>query len=153
MNEREWAFYEGADGSAPVLKELEKARLATHERAKLHTLMHRVETAGTTGGRKTMAPTLHDLLGIDPNDPRTAAALEDSEAYAELVESLVVARQKRGLTQREVAQRMGTSQSTVSEFERIGGDARYSTLQRYARAIGARLHIMVGHTCSAVAPA
>ncbi|MFB7128417.1 MULTISPECIES: helix-turn-helix domain-containing protein [unclassified Kitasatospora] len=100
-----------------------------------------------------MAPTLHDLLGIDPDDPHTAAGLEDAEAYAALVETLVVARQKRGLTQREVAQRMGTSQSTVSEFERVGGDARYSTLQRYARAVDARLHSMVDHTCSAVAPA
>ncbi|MEV7777415.1 helix-turn-helix transcriptional regulator [Kitasatospora sp. NPDC088351] len=100
-----------------------------------------------------MAPTLHDLLGIDPDDPRTAAGLEDAQAYAELVETLVVARTKRGLTQREVAQRMGTSQSTVSEFERVGGDARYSTLQRYARAVGARLHSMVDHTGADLTPA
>ncbi|MBO1415016.1 helix-turn-helix domain-containing protein [Streptomyces sp. FH025] len=100
-----------------------------------------------------MAPTLHDLLGIDPNDPRTAAGLEDAEAYAALVETLVVARKKCGLTQHEVARRMGTSQSTISEFERVGGDARYSTLQRYARAVGTRLHSLVGHTGSTVTPA
>ncbi|MBV2151905.1 helix-turn-helix domain-containing protein [Kitasatospora sp. SUK 42] len=100
-----------------------------------------------------MAPTLHDLLGIDPNDPRTAAGLEDAEAYAALVETLVVARIKCGLTQRDVAQLMGTTQSTISAFERAGGDARYSTLQRYARAVGARLHSLVDHTGSAVTPA
>ncbi|WP_327680830.1 helix-turn-helix domain-containing protein [Kitasatospora sp. NBC_00458] len=99
-----------------------------------------------------MASALHDLLGIDLDDPRTAAALDDAKAYAELVETLVVARRKCGLTQREVAELMGTSQSTVSEFERVGGDARYSTLQRYARAVGARLHTLVDHTAAELTP-
>ena len=100
-----------------------------------------------------MAPTLHDLLGIDPEDPHTACALEDAEAYASLVETLVVARKKRGLSQRQVAERMGTTQSTVSDFERAGGDARYSTLQRYARAVDTRMHSMIDHSCSTLAPA
>ncbi|WP_406203207.1 helix-turn-helix domain-containing protein [Kitasatospora sp. NBC_01560] len=100
-----------------------------------------------------MAPTLHDLLDLDPDDPRVAASLADAQAYAELVETLVVARKKRGLTQRDVAELMGTSQSTVSEFERLGGDARYSTLQRYARAVDARLHSLVDHTSTDLTPA
>ncbi|MFJ9948095.1 helix-turn-helix domain-containing protein [Kitasatospora sp. NPDC091207] len=100
-----------------------------------------------------MAPTLHDLLDLDPDDPRVAASLDDARAYAELVETLVVARKKRGLTQRDVAELMGTSQSTISEFERVGGDARYSTLQRYARAVDARLHTMVDHTAADLTPA
>jgi len=28
----------------------------------------------------------------------------------------------------------------ISHFERLGGDARFSTVQRYARAVGAQLH-------------
>ncbi|MER6396363.1 helix-turn-helix domain-containing protein [Kitasatospora sp. NPDC059973] len=100
-----------------------------------------------------MAPTLHDLLDLDPDDPRVAASLADAQAYAELVETLVVARKKRGLTQRDVADLMGTSQSTISEFERVGGDARYSTLQRYARAVDARLYSLVDHTAADLAPA
>ncbi|MFF1903189.1 helix-turn-helix domain-containing protein [Kitasatospora sp. NPDC058218] len=100
-----------------------------------------------------MATTLHDLLDLDPDDPRVAASLDDAQAYAELVETLVVARKKRGLTQRDVAELMGTSQSTISEFERAGGDARYSTLQRYARAVDARLLSMVDHTAAALTPA
>ncbi|MGV9265517.1 helix-turn-helix domain-containing protein [Kitasatospora sp. NPDC003701] len=62
-------------------------------------------------------------------------------------------RRKRGLSQQDVAERMGTTQSTISNFERVGGDARYSTLQRYARAVGVRLHSMVGHPGAALAPA
>lgn len=93
-----------------------------------------------------MAPALDDLLGIDPDDPEIAAATEDAEAYAELIEALVVLRKRRGLTQQQVAARMETTQSTISDFERVGGDARYSTLQRYARAVGARLCSVVPHT-------
>ncbi|MEU7483547.1 helix-turn-helix transcriptional regulator [Streptomyces sp. NPDC042319] len=92
-----------------------------------------------------MTAALHDLLGIDPDDPEVAAAAADAEAYAEIVESLVVLRRRRGLTQTQVAERMQTTQSAVSDFERVGGDARYSTLQRYARAVGARLDSMVNH--------
>ncbi|MGW3299186.1 helix-turn-helix domain-containing protein [Streptomyces rubiginosohelvolus] len=99
-----------------------------------------------------MAPALDDLLGIDGEDPAIITATEDAAAYADLVESLVVLRRKYGLTQQEVAQRMETSQSTISEFERVGGDARYSTLQRYARAIGARLCSLVDHTSANLTP-
>ncbi|MFE5583954.1 type II toxin-antitoxin system RelE/ParE family toxin [Kitasatospora sp. NPDC056531] len=50
MNEREWAFYEGADGSTPVRKELDRARLAPHEQAKLYVLMQRVKDRQTLPG-------------------------------------------------------------------------------------------------------
>ncbi|WP_371875913.1 helix-turn-helix domain-containing protein [Pseudarthrobacter sp. SSS035] len=38
---------------------------------------------------------------------------------------------------------MGTSQSTVSEFERLGGNPTLFTLQRYARSVDAELVIQV----------
>lgn len=93
---------------------------------------------------------LHDLLGIDPESPEVAQALEDAEEYASLVECLVVARVKLGLTQKQIAERMGTTQSAVSNFERVGGDARYSTLQRYARAVGARVRSAVDQSGAGV---
>lgn len=54
--------------------------------------------------------------------------------------TLAEARVEAGLTQREVAERLGISQSDVSKFERRA-DVRLSTLRAYARAIGARLHL------------
>ncbi|MBV2151904.1 type II toxin-antitoxin system RelE/ParE family toxin [Kitasatospora sp. SUK 42] len=50
MDERQWAFYEGADGSTPVRKDLEKARLASHETTKLAALMRRVQDRQTLPG-------------------------------------------------------------------------------------------------------
>ncbi|MFE1149165.1 helix-turn-helix domain-containing protein [Streptomyces albidoflavus] len=40
------------------------------------------------------------------------------------------------ITQKQVARAMETSQSAVSDFERLGGDPRLSTIMRYARAVG-----------------
>ena len=54
----------------------------------------------------------------------------------ELVSELVKARQEHGLSQTEVAARMGTSQSAVARLERGDLDVRLSTLERYAAAVG-----------------
>ena len=58
----------------------------------------------------------------------------------ELVTELASSRQRLGLSQTEVAARMGTSQSAVARLEAGGSDARLSTLERYAEALGVELH-------------
>lgn len=52
---------------------------------------------------------------------------------------LVSLRRDLGLSQTEVATRMGTSQSAVARFEGGDFDARLSTLERYTTALGAQL--------------
>ena len=61
-------------------------------------------------------------------------ALEDRRR--ELIQALVSARLDRGLSQTEIAARMGTSQSAVARLESGDLDARLSTLERYAAAVG-----------------
>jgi predicted transcriptional regulator len=56
-----------------------------------------------------------------------------------LVDELAAHRQRLGLTQTEVAARMGTSQSAVARLEAGQADVRASTLERYAAALGSRL--------------
>jgi len=56
----------------------------------------------------------------------------------ELVQRLVSLRKSRGLTQTEVARRMGIVQGSVQSIER-GDDPRISTIFRYARALGAQV--------------
>ncbi|MDQ3764413.1 MAG: helix-turn-helix domain-containing protein [Actinomycetota bacterium] len=53
-----------------------------------------------------------------------------------LMTELVAARRERGLSQTEIAARMGTSQSAVARLERGDVDARLSTLERYVAALG-----------------
>jgi transcriptional regulator with XRE-family HTH domain len=71
------------------------------------------------------------------------------KAYDELdeefafLDEVLRARARAGLTQAEVAKRVGTTQSAIARLE--SGAARHSpsvaTLQRYARALGYRLQI------------
>ena len=53
-----------------------------------------------------------------------------------LIDALVRARQTSALSQTEIAARMGTSQSAVARLESGELDARLSTLERYAAALG-----------------
>jgi predicted transcriptional regulator len=53
-----------------------------------------------------------------------------------LIAALSKRRQSLGLSQTEVAGRMGTSQSAIARLEAGGADIRLSTLERYAAALG-----------------
>lgn len=90
-----------------------------------------------------MGDELFQLLGTDPHDPRVRAAVEDASDAERLVDTLIEMRVDQGITQVDVSERMETTQSSVSKFETAGGDPRLSTLQRYARAVGARLRFVV----------
>jgi DNA-binding XRE family transcriptional regulator len=48
-------------------------------------------------------------------------------------------RHRLGISQAEVASRMGTSQSAVARFEAGDLDVRLSTVERYTAALGGRL--------------
>lgn len=50
-------------------------------------------------------------------------------------------REQAGLSQTEVARRMGCKPSWISHLERGKFDPRLSTLLRYGNAIGAHIHI------------
>ncbi len=67
-----------------------------------------------------------------------------AEGFA-LLDELLKARRQAGLTQAEVAARMGTKKPAVARLEAGGGSRRHSpsvaTLRKYAHAVGCRLEI------------
>jgi len=65
-----------------------------------------------------------------------------------LLDRLVALREQAGLTQSEVAARMGTSQPVIARLEAGGRDPRLSTIERYARTIGADLEVRPSSTAS-----
>jgi len=69
---------------------------------------------------------------------------EIAERREALLETLVGERRRLGVSQTELAARMGTSQSAVARFEAGGADARLSTIERYADALGVQLHWRLG---------
>ena len=56
-----------------------------------------------------------------------------------LTDELVTRRTRLGLSQTQVAARMGTSQSAVARLESGDADIRLSTLERYAAALDMQL--------------
>jgi predicted transcriptional regulator len=83
------------------------------------------------------------MAGESGGDERTVFPGFGEASFAEVVDDLAARRRAAGLSQTEVAARMGTSQSAVARLEAGQPDIRLSTLSRYAAAIGARLHLQV----------
>jgi len=70
-------------------------------------------------------------------DPEFRAIYEAESSKKELWLQLVEARQAAGLTQQEVARRLGVSQAQVARIEKRGYEAyTLRTLQRYVQALG-----------------
>src|SRR5688572_26388156 len=78
------------------------------------------------------------------NDPALRALYEEEAAKKELWLQLAEARQAAGLTQAEVAERLGVSQSRVARIEQRGYDAyTLTTLRRYVAALGREFSLEV----------
>lgn len=60
-----------------------------------------------------------------------------------LLRHLAARREALGLSQGEVAERMGTSQPAVARLESGEVDARVSTLERFAAAVGHRIEYRI----------
>jgi len=80
-----------------------------------------------------MGPVSQKRLSVFPGFRQMA------ERRHSLSGQLVSIRRELGLSQTEVAVRMGTSQSAVARFEAGDLDVRLSTVERYATALGGTL--------------
>ena len=89
--------------------------------------------------------TLETLRAHRLADRCTRAAYDALADECEVARELIAARTQAGLTQADVAERMGTTQSTVARLE--GGKAAPSlrSLQRYAQAVGRRAVVHLEH--------
>jgi transcriptional regulator with XRE-family HTH domain len=74
-------------------------------------------------------------------DPAYKEAYKALEEEFTLIEALVKARAHSNLTQAEIANRMGTTESAVSRLESGRVKPSTRTLERYAQATGHKLQI------------
>jgi HTH-type transcriptional regulator / antitoxin HipB len=74
-------------------------------------------------------------------DPEFAGGLESGYEEFKVGVLLRQAREEAGLTQEELATRLGTKKSAISRIENHAGDIRLSTLERYAKALGRQLSL------------
>jgi transcriptional regulator with XRE-family HTH domain len=78
-------------------------------------------------------------------EPEFKAAYDELETEFILLREILLARKRAGLTQAEVAQKMGTKSPAVTRLETTLSDNRHSptiaTLKKYARAVGCKLEV------------
>lgn len=84
---------------------------------------------------------LNDLHGKWMKNPKYRKAFEELKPEFELAQALIEARAEAGLTQKEVADRMKTSQAAIARMESGRSIPSTTTLQRYASAVGKQLRI------------
>ena len=90
--------------------------------------------------RKRTRP-MDDLFAEWRKDPRYVAEYDALEEEFTLAAAVIAARVHAGLTQEQLAHRMGTTQSVIARLE--GGKSKPSTttLEKLAQATGTRLKI------------
>lgn len=92
-------------------------------------------------------PTMKELAERRRANMTRSERAEFDEAYAASQLALRVgehvrrAREAAGLSQRELAQRMGTSQAAVARLELGGVGSTLTTLQRVATALGLEINV------------
>lgn len=78
-------------------------------------------------------------------DPKFVAEYEALEGEFTLFDEMLKARQNAGLTQADVAKKMGTKTPAIARLEASGRHKKHSpslsTLHKYAEAVGCRLEI------------
>ena len=79
------------------------------------------------------------------SDPATKTAYDEIEPEFSLLRQMLKARQEAGLTQADVAERMGTKPPAITRLESSLGSGKHSpslaTLQKYAQAVGCKLQV------------
>jgi Predicted transcriptional regulator with C-terminal CBS domains len=79
------------------------------------------------------------IVGRTKENPEFAEMVEAALERRQLLRALAKRRAQKGITQQIVAERMSTSQSAVARMEAGEVDARLSTVERYAAAVGQRV--------------
>jgi transcriptional regulator with XRE-family HTH domain len=79
------------------------------------------------------------------SNPKVKAAYDEMTPEFSLLRQMLKARQSAGLSQADVAERMGTKPPAVTRLESSLGDGKHSpslaTLKKYAHAVGYELQV------------
>jgi transcriptional regulator with XRE-family HTH domain len=89
----------------------------------------------------TDTPRLTSADELRGRRPPNRERVEAVKRAVELEIALHQLRERRGVTQEQIAARLGTSRPNVSRIERED-DVRMSTLQRYVEALGGQLELV-----------
>ncbi len=90
--------------------------------------------------------TLKEYIADQMENPEFKRAWEDLDPEFQVLKAMIKAREKAGLSQTELARRVGTKQSVISRLERGGfSKATLETIKKVADALDMRLEINLRH--------
>jgi DNA-binding XRE family transcriptional regulator len=122
---RQWtAIFVDAPGCSTCASSKERVLLAAKEALEGWLEAHLVD--GRSPPRPAAAPRRTELVAVDP---QLAVAV-----------SLRWARQAAGLTQAQLARKVGVSQQQMAKLERPGANPSIATLRKVADALGVQVH-------------
>ena len=76
-------------------------------------------------------------------DPAVKKAYDDLGPQFALIEKIIEKRINEGLTQKELARRVGTKQSAIARFESGSYNPSLAFLQKLARGLGVKLEVTI----------
>ncbi|MBP6002198.1 MAG: helix-turn-helix transcriptional regulator [Pyrinomonadaceae bacterium] len=76
-------------------------------------------------------------------DPEFADGYDEGYAQFKFGVLLQMSREKAGMTQEEVAQKLGTKKSAISRIENHAENITLSTLHKYAKALGKKVNLEI----------
>jgi ribosome-binding protein aMBF1 (putative translation factor) len=82
-----------------------------------------------------------DIKARRPHTPEMREAYERADRAIRFGEAVRVAREAAGLTQAELARRIGSTQPAMARLEMGGTDPKLSTIHRISEALGTELVI------------
>jgi len=101
------------------------------------------KTSRKSGGKRF--DSVLDLVKATSEEPERVRKFEEFLADTRITRALVRARARAGITQAELAERMGCTQSAVSKLEHSSdGDLKISEIASYVRATDERIAILFG---------
>lgn len=81
-------------------------------------------------------PTFEEIRDKGLKDPKVKAEYDKLGPRYEIIEQLIRVRLKKGITQKQLAERMGTKQSALARFEAGNTNPTLKFIQKLARALG-----------------
>jgi len=84
---------------------------------------------------------LEKFLEVQLRDPEFKEEYEKLEPLYALIKEEIKLRNKKGLSQKELAERMGTSQSAIARFERGNINPTLEFVSRLAKALDTKLDL------------
>ncbi len=88
-----------------------------------------------------MVEKFNDFLKEQLKDPEFKAEYEKLQPEHAVIQAIIDARKRSGLTQKELSERIGIAQGDISKIEKGNANPSIRTLQRLATGMGMRLKI------------